>query len=445
MSLSRRELPAAGGNAARVGWNLFGFTLPLVIAAAAIPHLLSLIGHERFGYLALAWGLIGYASVIDLGIGRATTRMVAALRGGSGSAGIPDVVASAVRLTRITGLFGALCIAGAALAGAYRLVPSTAVTGRELLMAMLLLALALPMQAMSATWRGVNEAWLNFGPVNLLRVLLGAANFGGPWLVALFVQDLHWLVATLVLSRAVALACYRGFALRCLRGAGLGQGRYSADHARALLRFGGWHSLSCVLSPLLLQADRFLIGASLSAAAVTAYVIPYELTAQSLVLCGAVTSVAYPLLSHLLAGDAGQAKRLFRRWQCMLGLTMAVAMPGLAWFMPEILRLWLHGRLDGESVLAGRILCAGVFFNSVGAMYFSLLHAQGKTMQTAVLHLLEVPPYLLLLWLGIDRFGIAGAAMAWTARMAVDAAALAFLARAPHPAPPPAAMRAASR
>ncbi|GIZ51616.1 oligosaccharide flippase family protein [Noviherbaspirillum aridicola] len=424
-----------GGNGGRIAWNLFGFALPLAIAAAAIPQLLSLIGSERFGYLALAWGVIGYASVIDLGIGRAATRLVSCLRGGGHRDRIPDVVASAAWLTRVTGAIGMLALVAAAWLGAHRLVPSAVVPERELQLALLFLALALPMQAMSATWRGVNEAWLNFAPVNLLRVLLGAANFGGPWLVALFVQDLHWLVATLVVSRAAALACYRGFALRCLRRAGLGTGRFAAGPARQLLHFGGWHSLSSLLNPLLVQADRFLIGALVSAAAVTAYVIPYELAVQCLVLSGAVTSVAFPLISQLLQSDAERAACLFRSWQRRLGLAMAVAMGTLAWFMPDLLHVWLQGRVPGESVVVGRILCAGVFFNSVGAMYFALLHAQGKTRQTALLHLLEVPPYLVLLWLLIGQWGVVGAALAWSMRVSLDAAALACLCRdrASHP------------
>jgi O-antigen/teichoic acid export membrane protein len=418
------------GNGARIAWNLLGFVLPLAIAAAAVPQLLNLIGGERFGYLALAWGLIGYASVIDLGIGRAATQIVASLRGGPEQPRIPDVVASAARLTAATGAAGMLLIAALAWAGAYRLVPSSTVPAHELLLSMLLLALALPMQAISATWRGVNEAFLNFGPVSLLRILLGAANFGAPWIIAMLTHEMHWLVATLVLSRAAALVCYRYFALRCLRRAGLGRrGRYSPCDAQRLLRFGGWHSLSSLLSPLLVQADRFLIGALISAAAVTAYVIPYELTVQSLVLSGAVTTVAFPLISNRLTADRGAAHALFDRWLLRLTAVVALAMGLLAWLMPDLLRLWLDGKMSPESILAGRILCAGVLFNTIGAMYFSLLHAHGKTMHTALLHLIEVPPYLLLLYLLIASHGVAGAALAWSLRTGVDAAALALLAR----------------
>ena len=99
-----------------------GLGLPLVMAVFAIPGLLTLIGSERFGLLALAWGLIGYAGVLDLGIGRATTQRVAVLRNNEGENEIPDVVATAISITSITGIVGMLIIFIAAMGGASRLI-----------------------------------------------------------------------------------------------------------------------------------------------------------------------------------------------------------------------------------------------------------------------------------------------------------------------------------
>ena len=142
-------------------WNLMGLGLPLLMAVFAIPGLLALIGSERFGLLALAWGLIGDAGVLDLGIGRATTQQVSILRNNISENEIPDVVATAIRITSATGIVGMLIIFIAALSGAYHLISVDTVPASEIEISMFLLALALPMQAVSATYRGVNEAYLN--------------------------------------------------------------------------------------------------------------------------------------------------------------------------------------------------------------------------------------------------------------------------------------------
>ena len=411
-----------------VSWNLFGLGLPLLIAAVTVPYLLAALGGQRFGLLALAWGLIGYGGALDLGVGRATTQRIAALRNGHQEHEIPDVLSTATRLTLVTGGAGMLLIAIAAFAGAGNLVHAGEVPRPELKSAILLLALALPMQAVSATYRGVNEAFLSFKHITVVRLLLGAANFGLTYLISQRSNRVYLLIASLVVSRGLALWFYRVFALRCLTSIGA-RGEYSASVARQLFHFGGWFTVSSIVSPLLVQADRFLIAAILGAAAVTTYVIPYEVTVQTLILSSAVTTVAFPAISRLLLSDQRQAIQLFARW---LKRVVAVMLPGLvilALILPELLTLWLHKPADNASVAVGRILCIGVIANSVGAMYFALLHAKGKTRVTAMLHLIEVPLYLGLLVALVRYFGVQGAAAAWTLRMLFDALALRVLAK----------------
>ena len=60
-----------------VGWNLFGQIAPLVAALISIPILVKHLGVDRFGLLTIAWMLIGYFSLFDLGIGRALTQLLA--------------------------------------------------------------------------------------------------------------------------------------------------------------------------------------------------------------------------------------------------------------------------------------------------------------------------------------------------------------------------------
>ncbi len=411
-------------------WNLAGLGLPLLIAALTIPGLVTLIGSERFGLLALAWGLIGYAGALDLGVGRATTQRVSAMRDSAENDQIPDVLATAVRITTVTGGAGMAIILTAAGCGLYRVIQTDNVPALEIQLSMVLLALALPMQAMSATYRGINEAYLNFRNINILRVFLGAANFGAPYLVALHSRDLSWLIATLVLSRGLALVFYKYFAQRCMIDAGhTKSGKYNKKLVYELLRFGGWFTVTSVVGPMLVQADRFFVGGLISASVVTLYVIPYEVAIQSLMIVGAVTTVAFPVISHQIHNAPQQAILTFRLWLYRITALMFAAMLVLAWIMPVLLHLWVGRHVSEDSIRVGQILCLGVFFNAIGAMYYSLLHAQGHTKSTAVLHLLEFPLYILLLIVLIKAFGIIGCAIAWTVRTLFDTVALILMSR----------------
>jgi O-antigen/teichoic acid export membrane protein len=417
-----------------LGWNLAGLSLPLLVAAATVPHLINRLGNERFGMLALAWGLIGYAGALDLGIGRALTQLVARLRGKADLAPIANVLATARRITLMAGVAGGGLIAMAALAGAGEWVKAATIPPVEIRNAMLLLAIALPAQAMSATYRGLNEAFMNFKGISLLRVGLGIMNFGGPYLVSLHTTELFWLVATLVASRLLALAVFRQLAHACLADGKIvtTEATYSADVAKSLFSFGGWVAVSSVVGPILMQADRFLIGAVLSATAVTAYVLPYEVVVQSLILVGAISSVIFPHMSKLIHEQPDNWQPYFRRWLLIVAGIMFGVCGALALLLPTVLRLWLKTDLQPESIVVGQILCLGVFANAIGAMYYTLLHAKGRADVTAILHIIELPLFVAALIFLLNQYGIVGAAWAWVGRMVFDVLVLAWYAKLTH-------------
>lgn len=77
---------------------------------------------------------------------------------------------------------------------------------------------------------------------------------------------------------------------------------------------------------------------------------------------------------------------------------------GGAVLLPTILELWVGAYVAEDSVTVGRILCLGVFFNAIGAMFYSFLHAQGRTKITAIFHLIEFPLFIAALYLLITKF-----------------------------------------
>lgn len=413
-----------------IAWNFSGLAVPLVIAVIAIPFLIPLIGLERFGLLALAWGLIGFAGVFDLGIGRATTYAIAKLRGSSDLGQISVVVHTATSLSLGAGLIGALITTIAVLLGVHTNIRYSDLLSREVTTAAYLVAMAIPVQSVSAMYRGVNEAFENFRAISVVRIGLGAANFAGPLLVALFTTHLGALVATLLLSRLCAFFLYRKLAVACIAShvdqsasVPISQEAFRRV-ARHLLTFGGWITVSSIVYPFMMQADRVLIGSLVSAEAVAIYVIPLEIVLQSLVLVGAVTTVFFPRMTAMMASNPDEAVSHFYRWLRYVVVLMLVISTSLALALPYALPLWLGESFRGESVLVGQLLCLGLVPYTVGTMYVVLIHARNRSDVTAKAHLMEVPIYLGLLYYAIMHFGLVGAASVWVARVLLDAVVL---------------------
>ncbi len=402
-----------------ISWNLAGLLLPLFIAAATVPALLSSLGQERFGLLALVWGIVGYAGSLDLGLGRALTQYVATLPAEQWRMQVRSVLKTTSTLTFLSGSACGVLLCFAATGGIQHWFNTTIVTAAELNIVMLLVAFVLPVQAMSATYRGLCEACQRFKGINIIRILLGVVTFGGPGIALLFSKQLILPVFFLVVARVLALFVFRLLALRCLVDA-VPDAHFDRSLARRLFSFGGWVTVSGILSPVMLQADRFTIGVLLSAAAVSAYVIPYEVVVQSLVLVGAVSATVFPAFSRMIASQPELLRGYFKLWfYRVAGLMLFIAI-ALALLLPWLLPLWLGAQSTAEMVLVGQILCLGIFANSLAAMYYALIQAHGRADMTAKFHLIELPVFLLMLFVLIQQFGSAGAAAAWSGRMLLD-------------------------
>ena len=77
----------------------------------------------------------------------------------------------------------------------------------------------------------------------------------------------------------------------------------------SLVRFGGWMTVANVINPIMVQMDRFLIGALLSTAAVAYYTTPYELVTKYWFLSNAVLGVMFPAFATSFVQDRDRTGR----------------------------------------------------------------------------------------------------------------------------------------
>lgn len=415
-----------------IAWSLIGLGAPLLAALFSMPPLLRLLGAEGFGLLSLAWALTALSGLFDLGLGRATTRWMAEQKVGGSHERMRETLRTAVRSTWISGAVGGLLVLSLTVLDLPSLLKLQSNSAAEVRWALAVLALCVPVQAVIATYRGACEGLQQFRGVSLARMALGCANFLLPWAIAAHAtRDISWLVAALLVSRLAALWSFRHLAelsLRPERPAAAGIRDQAPISWRQLIADGSWLSVSALVSPVLVQADRFLIAALVSAGAVSAYSMPFDIITQLLVVVSAVSTVAFPTIAALRKESATLARQAFRRWLLRVTVGMGVLTAVVAWWLPEALALWLGDSLQAPSIAVGRWLCLGVWINAIGSMFYSWLHAHGRYRATALLHLLELPAYLLLLTLLLQSMGVVGAAVAWVARVGLDTLGLGLLA-----------------
>lgn len=409
-------------------WNLLGSGAPMAVAVFCIPILIRGLGRERFGVLTLAWALIGYASLFDLGLGRALTQLVARKLGVGEDREVPTLVWTSLLLMLLLGVLGA---AVAGLVSPWLVHRALNVPGalqRETLQSFYFLGLSIPVVITTAGLRGFLEAHQRFGLINALRIPMGVFTFAGPMLVLPFSKSLVPLVATLLVGRIVAWAAHLSMCLRVAP-----ELRRSIMWVRAalgpLLRFGGWMTVTNVVSPLMVTLDRFFIGALVSITAVAYYATPYELVTKFWLIPGALLGVMFPAFSTSSAQDRDRTALLFgRSVKCILLVLFPVVLLVIV-FAQDGLTIWLGAGFAAKSARVLQWLAVGVFINSLALVPLALVQGVGKPDLTAKLHLTELPAYLASLYWLTKTYGIEGAAIAWTARVAVDALVLFSFAR----------------
>src|SRR6202030_4125506 len=195
-------------------WNLLGGGAPMIVAVFCIPILIRGLGTERFGILTLAWALIGYASLFDLGLGRALTQLAARKLGAGEEREVPTLVWTSLLLMLLLGLVGSATVVLLSPWLVHKALHVPEALQRETLQSFYVLGLSIPVVISTAGLRGLLEAHQRFGLINALRVPMGVFTFIGPLLVLPFSKRVFPVVAILVLGRLIALfahllVCFR--------------------------------------------------------------------------------------------------------------------------------------------------------------------------------------------------------------------------------------------
>ena len=417
----KEVLPTTGSVLARnTVLNFIGQAVSLIVGVVTIPFVVRGLGTERFGLLSLAWVVLGYFAIFDLGLGRATTKFVAEALGKGEEEQVPRLVWTAVTIQAFFGLLGAIVLASITPLLVERILNIPPELIKEAKDTFYLLSLSIPVVLVSSSFRGVLEAFQRFDLVNIVRVPSSTLTFLLPLVGLLLGFNLPGIVSLILVVRLAELAVFVVLSIRIAPRLK----RYSGSFTLLprLFSFGGWVTVTSIVSPILVHLDHFLIGSLLSIVAVAFYAAPYKIITRLWIIPGSLTMTLFPAFSALEGiKDRQRLGVLFARAvkYVLLVLGPIVLMIGL--FAQDILQVWLGADFAAKSTVVLQILALGVLVNSLAHIPFALLQGAGRPDLPAKFHLLQLPIYVGIVWLFINQWGIAGAAGAWTFRVTLDA------------------------
>ena len=393
--------------------------LPAIAALLLVPVTVRSLGPARFGLLALAWAVAEGSGMFDFGLGRATVRFVADATD-KGRDRLKEIIFASLFSQVGAGLLAGILLFLLTPLLVHRVFAISPSAIPEATAMFRVLAFHIPVLLAAAALRSALEGAQRFDISAAIRIpgsvaavaIPAAASYGGASLATIM-----WLL----LAARVALVALSATAVsRTLLPGRWGFPR-GWDTLREMLGYSGWVAVSSALGPLLGSFDRFVVGAIVGVTGLGYYTGATEAANRFLLVPVTAFSALLPALAVTDARGAREralmVTRAARRQLATLLFPMCLA---LFAFTPAILGVWLGQAFAVNAGTALRILSFGVFFGGLAHLPLALLYGSNRPDLPAKINMVEVIVYLPLTFLLVKRWGVPGAAFAWTLRCATD-------------------------
>lgn len=391
--------------------NFIGQLLPMVIAVATVPSIVRGLGDGGYGILSIAFMVLGYFSIFDLGLSRATVKFVAEHMAPSLVHQVPAIVWTSLALLVLFGTAGGALAAAfvpLAVTHLFKMSPTFVPQART---ALFVLCASMPVILGNDALRGVLEGAQRFDLINYVKIPSSTCFYLFAAAAVALGFKVPGVVFILVLVRfatafAYLFCCFH--AIPSLRS----NFRLSRSAIRPLASYGGWIMVSNITGPVFGNIERFLIASFLSVNLLTYYSVPFDLVGKILIFPSSLAPALFPYFSYHGDRSREQVADVSARSLKYLLLVMVPATAVFAFFAREILQLWLGSAFATQSATVMKIVAILFFFNAIAYIPYSSVQALGKPELKAALDVFSLPVYAVLSISMMKGTGINGAAAA---------------------------------
>jgi O-antigen/teichoic acid export membrane protein len=409
-------------------WTLGGQGAVMLALLVSTPFVIRLLGTEAYGVLALVNVLISYLLFADMGMGNASTRFAAAAHAHQDDRGEVAVVWTSLLIALVPATLAALTLTFLAEPVVVRLLRVPAHLHNEAILALRVTAVAFVARTAASVLNTPQlvrlrmdlSAYINAGTLTLQNLLIP---------IALMLRGDLVTVVSVIAGFAIAAASLHMVVSRRLQPL-LFRPRIDAALVGPLARFGGGLVISTLAAMVLLNAEKVLLARLASVTALAHYSIAFSLSSLLTVVPGAISQSLLPAFSRMQSSrEHERLRQLYARALRGNLLWIAPAALLLCAVAKPLLTMWAGPEYSQQSALPFYILVCGVFFNVMATVPYTLLIAYGRSDLVARVHLLELVPYITCAFVLTYSFGATGAAIAYSARLIVDAMLFFFAAR----------------
>jgi O-antigen/teichoic acid export membrane protein len=397
-----------------------------IIAIVSIPFLVRRLGEETFGMLTVVWMVVGYFSILDLGVGQASVKFLAGQMAKGdledanstfwGSLGISVLLGSFLSIVFVV-LFPLV----------KKLMNIPIMLESQLNAALIWIAFAILLIMTQSTLRAIPTALQRFDSINIIQGLSGLFQWSGALIIVYMGGGFIEIILLTVCVRIFSTIAICFVDLKLFPSLSFPNTKGVAKVILPLVKYGAWINVSQILSPVVKYLDRVMVASYLPLRIFTYYVIPYETLSRLQIIPMSISTSLFPALAEKEGFEIDNfegIKVLYVRSLNFILLTMLPITILLFVFSKDILNFWLGANFPILSNSVFKLLTLATCIQAIGYIPLTTLQAAGKPEIAAKYYILEIPLYIFLCFVLIPTWGIEGAAWAFLIRLTIIVTAL---------------------
>jgi O-antigen/teichoic acid export membrane protein len=389
--------------------NLLGAVIPALVALGTVPLVVRGLGDASYGVYSLVTAIVGYFAVLDINVTAGSVKYIAEFNAGKDYGRISETVFFGLSVYALLGLIGGLGLFFGAQFFVTSVFSVPAALEGEAAATLRLAALGFFIGQLQSYLQSIPQSLMRYDIASRIEVLFGT----GVPLLTVAVLMLGYGLYEVVLLRVAASLVNCAVLWRCIRRLlpELAWRKPGATIRRELLGFSAYSFLSRFAGLSYAYADKLIIGALVGVTGLAYFTVASTLANRILGLTYRLSGVFFPAASALAAGgELERLRTLYLKASRYLVFLNASVLVLVAVFAYQILYYWMDQRFAraGHVVLA--VMALSQFIDSLTSLPSLVNDGMGHPRYSGMFALARAGFGLVAVYLGVDGWGIAGAA-----------------------------------
>ncbi len=394
--------------------NYFGAGWSAMLSFLTIPFLLSMLGAEAYGLIALFLAIKAIASVFDFGLAVATNREVA-FRLGCKDSPIGSLITTVEVLYWIIGIIISFIVWGVLQLFLVDWVSTEVLRSDQLVIMSLFFAISLGISFPVVLYQNLLRSFNKHIAYNIALVL--SATFKNPgallllWMFSSSIEVfMNWYLITSVVEIIMYWMLVKG---KIALVSDCSSGRFNYSSLSGMKKFAVGTGVSSIIAAVIFQIDKVLISKFLNLELLGYYSAILALVGAFGKLTTPIVTAVFPRLATTYgAGDVKSVANMYQYYTQTINRLLVPIVVALIAFAPQILELWLPSAVENSD------LYYVVIFLGIAYMFYSLANMPIITLMAfkninilivfRTIALVLLVPVLLFL---IINYGLKGAAI----------------------------------